>query len=145
MRICGATRSGVVGGETTVTPETSDVFAALLQVIQDRKAQRPERSYVVSLLEGGPKKIGEKIAEEAGEVVEAGLCSGAEARAAIVHEIADLFFHTFVLMGYHDITLAEVEQELARRFGTGGIEEKEKRGISQRRSKGDQGMTEMGR
>ena len=73
-------------------------------------------------------KIGAKITEEAGEVVAAAAEPGDAGRAHLVHEVADLIFHTLVLLGLHDIPWADVEAELARRFGVSGIAEKEARG-----------------
>jgi phosphoribosyl-ATP pyrophosphohydrolase len=105
------------------------IVSALMDVIAARKAHPPaERSYVVSLLQGGDPKIGAKILEEAGEVVGAAAETGAEGRAHLVHEVADLVFHTLVLLGHHEIAWTEVEAELGRRFGVSGIAEKEARG-----------------
>jgi phosphoribosyl-ATP pyrophosphohydrolase len=108
-------------------PESS-ILSALMAVIAERKAHPPaERSYVVSLLQGGVPKIGAKIVEEAGEVVAAADEEGDAGRAHLVHEVADLLFHTLVLLGHRDIPWADVEAELARRFGVSGIVEKEAR------------------
>jgi phosphoribosyl-ATP pyrophosphohydrolase len=108
-------------------PESS-ILTSLMDVIAARKANPPaEPSYVVSLLVGGVPKIGAKIVEEAGEVVAAAEEPGTAGRAHLVHEVADLLFHTLVLLGYHDIAWADVERELARRFGTSGIVEKASR------------------
>jgi phosphoribosyl-ATP pyrophosphohydrolase len=104
------------------------VVSSLMEVIAARKARPPaERSYVVSLLRGGIPKIGAKIVEEAGEVVAAADEPGEAGRAHLVHEVADLVFHTLVLLGHQDIPWSDVEAELARRFGVGGITEKESR------------------
>ena len=111
-----------------VVPERS-ILSQLMDVIAERKAQpEEERSYVVSLLNGGVAKIGEKIVEEAAEVVEAAREPGEAGRAHLVHEVADLVFHTLVMLGHRDISWTDVEAELARRFGVGGIVEKEARG-----------------
>jgi phosphoribosyl-ATP pyrophosphohydrolase len=108
-------------------PESSIVLS-LMEVIAARKSNPPaERSYVVSLLEGGVTKIGAKILEEAGEVVAAAAEPGTDGRAHLVHEVADLFFHTLVLLGHHDIPWSAIESELGRRFGTSGIVEKASR------------------
>jgi phosphoribosyl-ATP pyrophosphohydrolase len=108
-------------------PEPS-IILALMEVIAARKSQPPaERSYVASLLAGGVPKIGAKIVEEAGEVVAAAAEPGADGRAHLVHEVADLVFHTLVLLGHHDIPWSDIESELARRFGTSGITEKASR------------------
>lgn len=105
------------------------IVSKLIDVIAERKARPPEgRSYVVALLQGGVPKIGGKIAEEAAEVVAAADEPGDAGRAHLVHEVADLLFHTLVLLGHKDIPWADVEAELARRFGVSGIAEKESRG-----------------
>lgn len=103
------------------------IITALEGVIAGRKARPSERSYVASLLAGGVAKIGAKINEEAAEVVSAADEPGDEGRAHLIHEAADLMFHTLVMLGHREIAWAEVEGELARRFGIGGIEEKERR------------------
>jgi phosphoribosyl-ATP pyrophosphohydrolase len=106
--------------------ERGTVFEQLMQVIRDRKANPPPRSYTTSLFQGGVDRIGCKVMEEAAEVVRAARKSdeSGEGRAQLVHEAADLVYHLFALLGFRDITLAEVESELARRFGTSGLDEK---------------------
>ena len=110
-------------------PEPS-ILLALMDVIAERKARPPERSYVARLLSGGSAAIGAKIVEEASEVVAAADEPGPEGRAHLVHEVADLLFHTLVLLGHREVPWTAVEAELARRFGISGIEEKEGRGSS---------------
>ncbi|MFM7132015.1 MAG: phosphoribosyl-ATP diphosphatase [bacterium] len=83
-----------------------------------------EKSYVSSLLQKGVPKIGSKITEEAAEVVEAAGEPGPEGREHLVKEVADLLFHTLVLLGHARIDFAEVEAELTRRFGVSGHTEK---------------------
>jgi phosphoribosyl-ATP pyrophosphohydrolase len=108
-------------------PESS-IMAALMDVIGHRKANPPaERSYVVDLMRDGVAKIGAKIVEEAAEVVEAGHEEGEPGRKHLVNEVADLVFHSAVLLGYRDVAWSDVEAELARRFGISGITEKESR------------------
>jgi phosphoribosyl-ATP pyrophosphohydrolase len=109
------------------------IMQALMEVIQERKTREPgERSYVVELMRGGVAKIGGKIVEEAAEVVEAGDEPGDAGRDHLIKEVADLVFHAMVLLGYRDTTWHEVEAELARRFGIGGIVEKQSRGQTSR-------------
>ncbi len=79
---------------------------------------------MVSLLQAGTAKIGGKILEEAGEVVEAADEPGDAGREHLVKEVADLVFHTLVLLGSHDIPWSDIEAELSRRFGISGIAEK---------------------
>lgn len=109
------------------TEPVQSVLARLMAVIEDRKANPPPKSYTTSLLAGGVSKIGEKIVEEAAEVVEAAGEPGAEGRAHLIYESADLIYHLLVMLGAREISLAEVEAELARRFGISGIDEKASR------------------
>ncbi len=104
------------------------IVPELMAVIAQRKTYPPARSYVASLLREGIVKIGPKITEEAAEVVSAAGEPGDEGRDHLVHEIADLLFHTLVLMGHREIAWNEIEAELARRFGVSGLDEKESRG-----------------
>lgn len=104
----------------------TSILLALEEVIASRRRQPPEgrKSYVASLLEGGVPAIGAKINEEAAEVVEAAAEPGEAGRSHLVREVADLLFHTLVLMGHNGVAFDEVEAELARRFGIGGFDEK---------------------
>ena len=104
------------------------VFQQLMAVIEDRKANPPEKSYTTHLFRGGVEKIGAKIEEEAREVVEAAAEAGEEGRQHLIYEAGDLLYHLFVMMGHRDIRLAEVEDELARRFDMSGLDEKASRG-----------------
>lgn len=106
----------------------STILDALERVIAERKASPPgARSYVRSLLDGGVPRIGAKVLEEAAEVVEAAGEPGVEGRLHLVREAADLIFHTMVMLAAGDVALADVEAELARRFGVGGLDEKANR------------------
>jgi len=101
------------------------VVARVAAVIARRRKERPEKSYVVSLLDKGFVKINEKITEEAGELVEA-LPAGDAAHTA--HEAADLLFHMLVGLEAAGVPIDSVFSELARRFGVSGIDEKASRG-----------------
>lgn len=107
--------------------ETETIFARLMAVIEDRKKTRPQRSYTTTLFEGGVERIGDKVVEEAAEVVEAARLAAEDQGKALVHEAADLLYHLFVALAYGGVSLAAVEAELARRFGTSGLEEKSRR------------------
>jgi len=100
------------------------ILDAVYQVVLDRKANPSDSSYTASLMQKGLDKILKKLGEEATEVVIAGKGG---VREEIVYETADLFFHTLVLLGYKDIPLDAVFDELRRRFGISGIEEKASR------------------
>jgi phosphoribosyl-ATP pyrophosphohydrolase len=105
-------------------PPGGDILLHLSEVIARRKAERPERSYVMRLLDGGVPAIGAKVSEEAREAVEAASEEGTD---HLVYEAADLLFHLWVLLGHRDVPPERVFAELERRFGTSGIEEKERR------------------
>lgn len=100
------------------------VLERLMAVIEDRRRNPPAKSYTTSLFNGGTPKIGAKITEEAAEFVEAAGETGEQGRGHLIHEACDLIYHLLVMLGYHQIPLAEVEAELARRFGISGLDEK---------------------
>lgn len=108
--------------------ESPSVLTQLMSVIQDRKANPPERSYTTSLFRGGVDKIGAKLTEEAAEVVEAAAESGQAGHDHLVYEAGDLLYHLLVMLAHRDVRLEEVETELARRFGVSGLDEKAARG-----------------
>jgi phosphoribosyl-ATP pyrophosphohydrolase len=85
---------------------------ALWRTISERKAERPDGSYVVSLLDAGVARCAQKVGEEG---VEVGLAAVAGDRDALVAEAADLVFHLYVLLAAGGVDLSEVEDELARR------------------------------
>jgi phosphoribosyl-AMP cyclohydrolase / phosphoribosyl-ATP pyrophosphohydrolase len=97
------------------------VLARVAEVIARRRRERPEKSYVVSLLDGGLPKINAKIVEEAGELVEA-LPEGDAAHTA--HEAADLLFHVLVGLEAAGVPVDAVFAQLKGRFGISGIDEK---------------------
>jgi phosphoribosyl-ATP pyrophosphohydrolase len=102
-----------------------DILEAVYQIVLERKQVADgEKSYVKSLFDKGLDKILSKIGEEATETAVAGKGGDKE---EVIYEIADLFFHTLVLMGYYEIEPEKVYAELRRRFGMSGIEEKNSR------------------
>ena len=113
-RTCFFTR---LGGE--MAPQSSGAGPAMLEVLervlQSRKVERPAGSYTVGLFERGEAQICRKIGEEATEVVTAAL--GGEGDERVVSEIADLWFHSMVLLASRGIPLRQVFDELARRHG----------------------------
>lgn len=101
--------------------EPSAVLPELFKTIKQRKTASPEKSYVASLYSKGKGKILEKIKEESSELIEA--VEKGE-KKEIVYETADLLFHSLVLLGAVDIDLEDILNELRRRQGVSGIEEK---------------------
>ncbi len=103
----------------------SDVLNKLAAVLESRKGADPSSSYVAALYAKGLDAILKKIGEEATETVMA--AKGGD-RAAIVHETADLWFHTLVLLAQQGLKPEDILTELERRFGVSGHEEKQSRG-----------------
>jgi len=101
------------------------IIDAVYQVILERKASSADKSYVASLYAKGLDKILGKVGEEATEVAIAGKGGN---RDEVVSEVADLWFHTLVLLGYYELPPERIFAELQRRFGLSGLEEKASRG-----------------
>ncbi len=107
-----------------------DILARLDGLLAERRSADPASSYTASLYAGGNAAITAKIAEESAEVIEAAGQIGNDADTAhLVHEVADLWFHCMVLLQAHGASAADVQAELARRFGISGIEEKAARAV----------------
>jgi phosphoribosyl-ATP pyrophosphohydrolase/phosphoribosyl-AMP cyclohydrolase len=90
------------------------ILAEIFTVIQERKAHLPEGSYVAALLSDGPDQALKKVAEEAAEVL---LAAKGGNREQLVSEMADLWFHSLVVLAQHEIRPEEIAQELGGRFG----------------------------
>ncbi len=110
------------------TTTSQDALARLAAVIESRKAVNggdANASYVARLLHKGPDSFLKKIGEEATEVVMAAKDAdhGGD-KTKIVYEVADLWFHCMIALAHYDLTPADVIDELQRREGTSGIEEK---------------------
>ena len=122
-------------GQVRTLPESSrllsgqsDLLQRIYAVILDRK-QRPKRtSYVSSLFKMGKDRILKKIGEEAGELI---IGSKNDRPKEIIYELADLWFHSLVVMGYHGITLDDLYNELSRRFGKSGLKQQAATGDSE--------------
>ena len=99
----------------------SEILTQLAAVLEARKTADPGSSYVAGLYAKGLDAILKKIGEEATETVIA--AKGGD-RAQIVHETADLWFHTLVLLAQQGLRPEDVLKELDRRFGLSGLEEK---------------------
>ena len=89
------------------------MLARIEEIVHSRKASAPAGSYVGELLARGEAAVSRKIGEEAVEVITAAL--GGEGDRRLVEEVADLWFHTLVLLGQRGIPLHEVLKELSRR------------------------------
>ena len=102
----------------------TDVLERLAEVLEARKQADPDGSYVAKLYGKGLDAILKKIGEEATETVMAAKDGDAD---KIVHEVADLWFHSMVLLAQQGLGPGQVLAELDRRFGLSGLEEKASR------------------
>lgn len=102
----------------------NDIFKQLEAILEDRKSANSDNSYVSSLYQKGTDEILKKIGEESAEVI---MAAKDGVNSKIIYEVADLWFHTLVLLRHKDIEVDKIEQELSRRFGLSGLEEKANR------------------
>ena len=104
---------------------SESILAQLDAILQQRKQAEPDASYVASLYHKGLDAILKKIGEEATETVMAAKdVAAGGARDKLVYEVADLWFHTLVLLADQGLSHRDIENELARRFGVSGHDEK---------------------
>jgi len=101
----------------------SDILKKLAAVLEARKNESPETSYVASLYDK-PDKMLEKIGEEAAETI---IAAKNDDREQIIYETADLWFHTMVMLAQKGLNPDDILNELARRFGVSGHDEKASR------------------
>jgi phosphoribosyl-ATP pyrophosphohydrolase len=99
----------------------SEILAQLAEILEQRKGAAPDSSYVASLYHKGLDAILKKVGEEATETVMAAKDGDAD---KLVYEVADLWFHTMVLLADQGLSADDVLKELARRFGVSGHDEK---------------------
>jgi phosphoribosyl-ATP pyrophosphohydrolase len=99
---------------------SNDTLARLAEVIEQRKAADPDKSYVARLFHKGTDAILKKIGEEATETVMAAKDGD---RQKIVYEVADLWFHSVVALSAFGLSPADVLAELERREGLSGLAE----------------------
>ena len=104
--------------------DSSDIVKKLNAVIRDRVENPKPDSYVGKLVEKGEDKMLQKVGEEAVETI---LAAKSGDEAALVYESADLWFHLLVVFAARGIDPDLIWAELARRFGTSGLEEKRSR------------------
>lgn len=102
----------------------NDILEQLTEVLEQRKTASSDSSYVASLYGKGLDAILKKVGEEATETVIAAKDGDAD---KIVYETADLWFHTLIMLSHQGLTANDVLEELARRFGLSGLEEKANR------------------
>jgi len=103
-----------------------NILITLEQILEQRKSAPANSSYVSSLYNKGTDQILKKIAEESAEVI---MAAKEEDSDKIIYEVADLWFHTMVLLRHQNIAFSDIEEELMRRYGVSGLTEKLNRTI----------------
>jgi phosphoribosyl-ATP pyrophosphohydrolase/phosphoribosyl-AMP cyclohydrolase len=101
------------GERAAATAPPSAILARLADVIRARRDAGPESSYTAKLLHGGVDRIGKKIGEEAAEVI---IAAKNASDAELSYELADLIYHSLVLLEAQGLPAEAVWQELERRF-----------------------------
>jgi len=102
----------------------NDILQRLSEVLEERKTANPDSSYVARLYQKGTNSIAKKIGEEATEMI---VASKDGERDQVIYEAADLIFHTMVMLTHLNINFTEILDELARREGLSGIDERASR------------------
>ena len=101
-----------------------EVLKRLSDTLLSRRNADPETSYTAQLLSKGPDAILKKIGEETAELIMAGKEGN---RLHVVWEVTDVWFHTMVLLAHYGLSVDDVLQELRRREGISGVDEKKAR------------------
>jgi phosphoribosyl-ATP pyrophosphohydrolase len=100
------------------------ILKKLTETLEARKKDDPSKSYTASLYRDGLEAILKKVNEETFETI---IAARQGDNKELVHEVADLWFHTLVLMAHKNLSAEDILNELSRREGISGIEEKESR------------------
>lgn len=103
------------------------ILKKLTETLEARKKDDPTKSYTASLYRDGLEAILKKVNEEAFETI---IAARQGDNKELIHEVADLWFHTLVLMAHKNLSAEDILNELEKREGTSGIEEKENRSKS---------------
>lgn len=103
------------------------IIIEIAEILERRKESTAISSYTKSLFDKGLEEILSKISEESEELIEAAKDKSKNKKKKLIHETADLWFHTMVLLSYEDISAKEILDELEKRFGTSGLDEKASR------------------
>jgi phosphoribosyl-ATP pyrophosphohydrolase len=121
MAVC---RAGIERSQSNLYKKMSDVLQQLAGILEQRKQESADKSYVASLYAKGLDAILKKIGEEATETV---IAAKDGDKKQIIYETADLWFHCMVLLADQGLGPDDVLQELQRRFGLSGLDEKAQR------------------
>ena len=100
------------------------ILRKLTETLEARKKDDPSKSYTASLYRDGLEAILKKVNEEVFETI---IAARQGDDKDLIHEVADLWFHTLVLMAHKNLSVDDILDELSRREGISGIDEKENR------------------
>ena len=100
---------------------SDDILLRLMAVLESRKDADPDSSYVAGLYHKGLDSILKKIGEESAETI---IAAKSGDKQQIVYETADLWFHCLVMLAQQNLDARQVLEELERRFGVSGVDEK---------------------
>lgn len=100
---------------------SDDILARLMVILESRKAADPDSSYVAGLYHRGLDTILKKIGEESAETI---IAAKSGDKQQVVYETADLWFHCLVMLAQQNLDVRLVLEELERRFGVSGLDEK---------------------
>ena len=103
---------------------THDILHRLSETLASRRHADPETSYTAKLFANGPDSILKKIGEESAELI---MAAKDGKRLNIVWESTDLIYHIMVLLAFYGMGIEDVSQEMRRREGVSGIDEKKAR------------------
>lgn len=103
---------------------THDILHRLSETLASRRHADPETSYTAKLLANGPDSILKKIGEESAELI---MAAKDGKRLNVVWESTDLIYHIMVLLAFYGMGIEDVSQEMRRREGISGIDEKKSR------------------
>ena len=103
---------------------THDILHRLSETLASRRNADPEKSYTAKLFAGGPDSILKKIGEESAELI---MAAKDGKRLNIVRESTDVIYHVLVLLVFYGLSIEDVSQEMRRREGISGIDEKASR------------------
>ena len=100
---------------------THDILHRLSETLASRRNADPSTSYTAQLFSGGPDTILKKIGEECAELI---MAAKDGKRLNIVWESTDVIYHVLVLLAFYGLSIEDVSQEMRRREGISGIDEK---------------------
>ena len=103
---------------------THDILHRLSETLASRRHADPETSYTAKMFAGGPDSILKKIGEETAELIMAGKEGN---KLHVVWESTDVLYHVMVLLAFNGLSIDDVLQEMRRREGISGVDEKKAR------------------